>query len=65
MIKLFLNGKDKLVSNKKGIEILRRNNPKDKFKITVCTRTGKKVIMQYEKGYKESNGHPNWFCLHD
>lgn len=65
MIKLKTKGKIKLYSNKKGIAILRRNNPKDKFKIAVCSSTGKKVIMQYEKGYIESNGHPNWLCLHD
>lgn len=65
MIKLVIKGEEKLFSNRKGLEILRKSNPKDKFKIAKCISTEKMVVMCYDKGYLESNGHPNWLCLHD
>ena len=65
MIKLIIKGKEKLFSNKEGIKILRKSNLKEKFKIAKCESTGKMTIMQYEKDYLESNGRPNWLCLHD
>jgi hypothetical protein len=65
MIKLIIRGKERLFKNKKGIELLRNNNLSKQFKIAKCLATGKRVIMLREKGYKESNGHYGWICLHD
>ena len=59
MIKLIIKGKEKLVTNKKGLEILRKFNPKEKFRIALCRETGKKVIQNWHETYK------NWLCLHD
>jgi hypothetical protein len=65
MIKLIINKKEKLFTNREGLKILQKDNPKERFKIAQCRATGKQVIMQYDKGYTSSNGHNNWLCLHD
>lgn len=65
MIKLIINKKETLFTNKKGLKILQKSNPKEKFKIAKCKTTGKEVIMQYDKGFTSCNGHNNWLCLHD
>jgi hypothetical protein len=65
MIKLFIERIETSISNKKGLKILQNHNPKEKFKIAKCKSTEKMVVMSYEPGYTESNGHPNWMCLHD
>jgi adenosine/AMP kinase len=66
MITLTIIGKERLFSNKDGIKILRKLNPKNRFKIAKCKATGKRIIMLFEQGYYDgSNGNPNWICLHD
>ena len=59
MIKLIAKGKEQLFSNKKGIGILRKNNPNEKFRIAICKYTKKKVIQNRHTEDKE------WLCLHD
>jgi hypothetical protein len=66
MIKLMINGQEKLFSNKEGIKRLRKHNPKEFFKIIKCKAINKQVIMVRDFGETgEFNGHKNWLCLHD
>lgn len=67
MIKLMISGKIEIVNNKKGLEILQKNNPKKRFKIATCKATKKSTLMVYS-GNDETgvyNGHKGWLCLHD
>ena len=57
MILLVVKGKEKYYPNEEGIRILRKNNPKEKFRIAICPDTKQEVIQQ--KDGKE------WLCLHD
>jgi len=60
MIKLCdKNRKTKLYSNKKGMQLLRKANPTEQFRIAVCDYTFKKVVQVYSTISKE------WICLHD
>ena len=57
MIKLQINNKEKLFTNKDGLKILQKNNPKEKFRIAFCKEAKCYVVQQ--KDDKE------WLCLHD
>jgi hypothetical protein len=59
MIKLIIKGKEKSFTNERGIAILQRDNPDEKFRIAICKETKKKVIQNWHKTDK------NWLCLHD
>jgi hypothetical protein len=60
MIKLITKGlKIKSFSNKKGMEILQRDNPTEEFRIAICEHTNKKVVQNWHKTDKF------WLCLHD
>lgn len=56
-IRLIIDGKAKYIPNEKGIEILQKVNPAEKFRIARCKDTKRKVV-QVKDGR-------NWLCLHD
>ena len=56
-ILLTVNGKEKYYPNKERIKILRKNNPKEKFRIAIC-KDIKREVMQV----KDSK---SWMCLHN
>jgi len=59
MIKLYIGGKEKKVSNKVGIAILRKSNPYEQFRIAKCNQTTPPAeVIQHLEG-------KNWICLHD
>ena len=62
MILLVVNGKEKYYPNKEGIKILRKSNPKEKFRIAICKHTKKEVIQMYDPQDLDNSG---WLCLHD
>lgn len=59
MIKLIIKGKEKVFSNKKGLERLRKSNPNEIFRLAKCYDTQKFVIQVWHTEDKE------WICLHD
>lgn len=56
-ILLVVNGKEKYYPNKEGIKILRKSNPKERFRIAICKDTKEEVVQQ-------KDGR-SWMCLHD
>lgn len=52
-------GKERYYSLEAGIKILRKNNPKEKFRIAKCEYTKENVIQYKHKDVEE------WVCLHD
>lgn len=56
-ILLVINGKEKYYPNKEGIKILRKDNPKEKFRIAICKDTKEEVVQQKDG--------KNYMCLHD
>jgi len=59
MIKLILKGTEKTFTNAVGISILQNNNPKEKFRISICKITEQAVIQNWHETDKQ------WLCLHD
>lgn len=56
-ILLVVNGKEKYYPNEEGIKILRKSNPKNKFRIAICKDT-KREVVQVKDGR-------SYMCLHD
>jgi len=56
-ILLVVNGREKYYPNEEGIKILRKSNPKEKFRIAICKDTKEEVVQQ-------KDGR-SWLCLHD
>ena len=60
MIKLIdENGKVKNYSNRQGIKILKEKNPKEKFRLAICSHTKRQAIQNWHETDKF------WLCLHD
>ena len=61
MIKLLIgkDKKEKLFTNKQGLKILQKNDPKEKYRIAKCEDTGKQVVQVWLTEDKY------WLCLHD
>ena len=56
-ILLVINAKEKYYPNKEGIKRLKKSNPREKFRITICKDT-KEEVVQVKDGR-------SWLCLHD